>query len=340
EEFTSYRDFVPFQPNVAVKFKTELRQREYRGKKIAASTVCRTLRCLKAFYLWLAMQPGLRRKIDSEDVEFFNPDRATAREAASPTDTKFPSLEYVTKLVSSISGQSPIDRRDRALVAFLFLSGMRVSAIMSLPVGDLDCETLEIRQYPEHGVATKFNKKIRSWLMPFDCSLVEQVRAWATYLRDSRSFTTSDPLFPRSKLGQEDDACCFESTDIEPERWRSATSIRKILQARAAAASLEYYPPHSFRHGAVYFVFKQRLTPEEFKAYSQNFGHENPATTMMNYGTVHPERQKEIVTAKLPRQRESAIDMSELFEQFERWLDERRHRITDQCERCRGESTR
>jgi hypothetical protein len=38
-------------------------------------------------------------------------------------------------------------------------------------------------------------------------------------------------------------------------------------------------------------------TPEEWKAYSQNFGHSSPMTTFNSYGPVAPHRQAEILSA-------------------------------------------
>ena len=36
-------------------------------------------------------------------------------------------------------------------------------------------------------------------------------------------------------------------------------------------------------------------TPEQQKAWSQNLGHENIATTLTSYGTIDPHRQGEVI---------------------------------------------
>ncbi len=36
-------------------------------------------------------------------------------------------------------------------------------------------------------------------------------------------------------------------------------------------------------------------TPQQIKAWSQNLGHENVATTMTSYGTIDPHRQGEVI---------------------------------------------
>ena len=43
-------------------------------------------------------------------------------------------------------------------------------------------------------------------------------------------------------------------------------------------------------------------SPEEFKAWSQNLGHEGVLTTFVSYGTVSLRRQREVINAlALPR---------------------------------------
>jgi integrase/recombinase XerD len=60
-------------------------------------------------------------------------------------------------------------------------------------------------------------------------------------------------------------------------------------------AGLPYFNPHSFRNTLVRLgqdVFK---SAEEFKAWSQNLGHESPLTTFLSYGEVAFDRQGEII---------------------------------------------
>jgi hypothetical protein len=47
-------------------------------------------------------------------------------------------LEYVRRLVDSIVVSNEIDQRDRAMISFTLLSGMRDQAIASLPLGCFD----------------------------------------------------------------------------------------------------------------------------------------------------------------------------------------------------------
>jgi integrase len=49
-------------------------------------------------------------------------------------------------------------------------------------------------------------------------------------------------------------------------------------------ADLPYFPPHSFRHTLGHLAQTWCRTPEELKAWSQNLGHENIATTLTSTG--------------------------------------------------------
>lgn len=55
------------------------------------------------------------------------------------------------------------------------------------------------------------------------------------------------------------------------------------------------FQPISFRDTLVQFGERICRTPEDFKAWSQNLGHEKVLTTFYSYGEVAPRRQGEII---------------------------------------------
>jgi integrase/recombinase XerD len=59
-------------------------------------------------------------------------------------------------------------------------------------------------------------------------------------------------------------------------------------------AGLPYFNPHRFRSTLVRLGEQLCRTPEEFKAWSQNLGHEGTLTTFLNYGEAAPQRQADI----------------------------------------------
>jgi hypothetical protein len=80
--------------------------------------------------------------------------------------------------------------------------------------------------------------------------------------------------------------------------WIASTGGMPVPSAGAfERAGLPNYNPHSFRHTLAVLGEKLPLTPEQWKACSQNFGHTSPMTTFNSYGPVAPHRQAEILNA-------------------------------------------
>ena len=100
-------------------------------------------------------------------------------------------------------------------------------------------------------------------------------------------FTDQDPLFPATKNEQEgNDSYSFIAENIDKRFWKGTNGIRNIFKKRFEAAGLEYFTPHTLRHLAIKLALSLCRTPEEIKAVSQNFGHENIATTMFDYAAL------------------------------------------------------
>ncbi len=296
EDFTKYEGFDKFNQSKAEGFKRWLENRQSKGKKLSVTSVYHHLRHLKDFFKWLSGRSGYRSKISADAISYLTLEKNKVREALAPKYVKHPTLDHIKQVVSSIKIVTEIDRRDRALISFLLLSGMRDSAIATLPLGCFDIDTLQILQDPRQGVATKFNKLIVSTLFRFDDDLVAEVIDWAKYLQSQKGFSPDDPLFPKSKTVQADDGFTFVSTEVEPVFWETTNGIRAILKKRSEEAGLEYYHPHSFRHAAVRLAFKHCRSGEELKAISQNLGHEFVRTTIEQYGRLEPDRVGEVIS--------------------------------------------
>lgn len=124
--------------------------------------------------------------------------------------------------------------------------------------------------------------------------------AWNLTARGSGNLTKEklwgldDPLFPASKV-ESVEGKGFCVTGLGRKHWSTATSIRAIFKQRFIAAGLPYYNPHSLRKTLTRMGEKMCRTPEEFKAWSQNLGHEQVATTFNSYGNIPPYRQAELI---------------------------------------------
>ena len=89
----------------------------------------------------------------------------------------------------------------------------------------------------------------------------------------------------------------FAAAGLDRKHWSSASPIRQIFKEAFAAAGLTYFNPHSFRKTLALLGGRICRTPEEYKAWSQNLGHDHVMTTFSSYGDVGSYRQAEIIRA-------------------------------------------
>jgi integrase len=94
----------------------------------------------------------------------------------------------------------------------------------------------------------------------------------------------------------------------------NASPIRTIFREAFIGAGLPYFNPHSFRNTLVHLGEKVCKTPEQFKAWSQNLGHEKVLTTFLCYGEIECHRQGEIIRNLVRPQKAVPSDADEIAE--------------------------
>lgn len=296
EKTTNHRDFAAFHVEQARKFKRALNEAISlkSGKRLSKATIRSRLVAVKAFFLWLADQPGYRSRIAYSDCEYFNPSANDGRVADARIERPAPSLAQIRRVLSLMPISTAIEQRDRALVAFTLLSGARDDAIASLNISHVDLDRRRVLQ-DARIVRTKNRKTIVSTFFPVGDDIEQIVREWITHLTTKLNYGLGDPLFPSTQVAV-NDAGAFAAVGLTRQHWRNADSIRRVFRRAFEAAGLPYFHPHSFRHTLTAFGARLCVTPEEIKAWSQNLGHERVSTTLTNYGLVAAARQAEIIT--------------------------------------------
>ena len=126
-----------------------------------------TLRALKAFFQWLAMQPGYKSRINYTDTEYFNLSEKDTRVATARRNRAYPTLAQVKRAIAMMPNATAIERRNRALVAFTLLTGARDRATASLKLKHVDLETRSVFQ-DARDVNTKASKTFTTYLFPMD----------------------------------------------------------------------------------------------------------------------------------------------------------------------------
>ncbi len=292
DDFTQTDDYRTFNSDAVKGFKKWLFERKNAStnQPITLTTCHHYLISLNEFFKWLAAQAGYKSKISLNDIAYLQLDKKQTKIALNRTRKRYPTLEIIQKLVTSIEVKTEVDKRDRALICFTLLSAMRDEAIITLPLGCLNIEKQQVHQDPERGVKTKFSKDILTTLFVFDPAFSIIIKDWIDYLKTEKLFTDQDPLFPATKIEQGlADSHSFTGDNISNAFWKSTGGIRAVFKRRFEAAGLEYFSPHSFRHSATKIALELCKTPAEFKAVSQNLGHENMATTMFDYASLPDE---------------------------------------------------
>jgi integrase len=229
-------------------------------------------------------------------------------------------LEQIKHVISTMPAGTEIERRNRALVAFTLLTGARDRATASLKLKHVDliagCVNQDARE-----VKTKFSKTFNTFFFPVGEEVRKIVLEWVTYLRDEKLWGNQDPLFPATRIGL-GTTRLFEALGVGREHWSNATPIRTIFREAFVHAGLPYFNPHSFRNTLVQLGLEVRRTPEQFKAWSQNLGHEKVLTTFLSYGEVACQRQGEIIRNLTTPQRGEPADADQIAEAVFKRLSE------------------
>jgi integrase len=297
EDSTKYEDFALFSPKKAGMFKKYLATNISSRSGITLGLTSRyyILRHVERFFAWLSSQPGYKSRISSNDAMYLKLSKNDRRQALSPKMPKYPSLEQV-KTLCSFPIDTEIDQRDRALIAFTALTGMRDKAIVTLSMRCYEQESKLVKQLPSMGVETKFRKDIYTTLLPIDTDLLKYFEKWYTYLQTEKKFGLDNPIFPTTEVGLiGPNHHAYEAKGISKLFWSSAEPMRGIFRRRSKQVGIPYFYPHTFRHFVTAETEKHLSTPEQMKALSQNLGHEHIATTYRSYGAIDPGRVNEVV---------------------------------------------
>lgn len=151
--------------------------------------------------------------------------------------------------------------RDRALIEFLYSTGVRVSELVALNVGDIEMGKQELVVY---GKGSKERK---------------------TYLTDSAKFYLKRYLQTRKKEENLEEKPLFVTLD-EPHDRLTVAGIQYMLRQLGKRAKVENVHPHRFRRTIATDLLNRGMPIEQVKEF---LGHEKLDTTMI-YCTIKEDR--------------------------------------------------
>ncbi|HYF34809.1 MAG TPA: site-specific tyrosine recombinase [Prosthecobacter sp.] len=240
---------------------------DYLGRRkkdgLAASSARIELVALKIFFRWLAA----RGKRPGDPAEPMLPPRLEQHLPGTLNEAD------ARRLVESITGPEPLDRRDRAILELFYASGLRLSELVDSRVENLNLEEGWIR------VTGKGNK---TRLAPVGGAARE---ALETYLGHGR------PALVRPKT---------QSHIFLSRNGARLTRVRvwQIVKERAALAGLEHkVHPHLLRHS---FATHLLNNGADLRVIQEMLGHADISTTQI-YTHVEQSRLKQVHKKFHPR---------------------------------------
>lgn len=294
ERGTGFKPFKRFHIEQAMTFKRQLEadKNARTGKPLSKATIDGTLRAVKAFVHWLAGQQGYKSRIAYADAEYFNLNAKDARVAHAERDAPYPTMEQCAHAFAQMPSATDIERRNKALFAFLMLTGARDGAIASLRLKRVDLVEGCVYQ-DARDVKTKFAKTFTTWFLPVDPAYLGCFTAWVKHLRQDLLFGHDDALFPKPEMGMVDGS--FAVLGLSRETYANAGKIREVIRSTFTNAGLPAFAPHSFRKTLVKYGDLRCQTREQFKAWSLNLGHDSVVTTISAYCPISKERQADLI---------------------------------------------
>ena len=202
EEYVKRREFRSFHIEQARGFKAHLSAatNARTGEPLSASTVHATLAALKAFFVWLADQPGYASRIKYADTEYFSAPDNLSRIATARRFKSCPTLAQVRAIIEAMPNETEIERRNRALVAFAILSGARDKAIISFRLKHIDIERGLIEQDLRE-VRTKRAKTFTTWFFPVGDDIRQTVVELGSFPSSGKGVRAQRPAIPENQGG-------------------------------------------------------------------------------------------------------------------------------------------
>lgn len=292
ESAMGYKDFKRHNLSWPERFKEALAESKGpSGGILSISTRSSHMRHVSKFITWLSDKPGYKSRIGWTDAKYYRLSRKDERVAGTHRDPIYPILKHALKAFAAMPNETELQKRDRAIFAFLTMTGARVKATTTLKLKRISLEELTVLQ-DARDVETKGAKTFITAFYIAAPDLWDALSDWVVYLYDQKHFGPEDPLFP--KTGRERDADGnFTSDAVTRAHWSQTGSIRLIVKDAFLRLHMPAYGPHSFRHMLTHIGMDICPTPRAFKAWSQNFGHSDVTITLNNYGNLTSREQLE-----------------------------------------------
>ena len=233
------------------------------GRNLGARSVARHLAALRHFFHFLCKDGKLKS----------DPAREIQAPKLERTLPKYLGFQEVERLLAQPDPSTPAGLRDRALLELLYATGMRVSELLHVRLGDLE---------PELGVIRCIGKGSKERLIPVGKSALRAVDA---YVRHGRPQFLKKPGTQFLFLNQRGEAL-------------SRVGFWKILAAYGRRAGIHTpLTPHMVRHSFASHLLERGA---DLRSIQTMLGHSDISTTQI-YTHVLKERLRQVYQSHHPR---------------------------------------
>jgi len=313
----------PYQQIVVAdvrRFKDELRRRRELGgsQGLSSSTLAHTLDRCGAFFRWLQRRPGIQ--MDPDLPGYFKLSRRERAAGSSMVKETSLTFDQALCLFAAMPASTPIEFRNRAIIAMFITTGIRVAALVTLRGKHVNTQTRWINQDPRE-VSTKFGKHIRTYCLDVGSGLLDAIRQWSRW-HQANGFGQEAPFFlPNRYMQPNEIGLGYRSAETgSPDCWKSDDPIQRIIRDAAQAAGIleEGISSHDFRKILHPFLSKRgKMIIIEEVALQLNFGHTPSETVRKHYASMQDSGREEVLDDLCRRALSHRTEL-ELYLAFER----------------------
>ncbi|MBV2185929.1 MAG: tyrosine-type recombinase/integrase [Rhizobium sp.] len=288
------------------------------GAELSKSTVTHTLDRCRVFFTWLRHRPGVKMDVDLPG--YFSLSRKERKAEVDSVKGTSLSFDQALRIFAEMPRSSPVELRDRTIVAMFIVTGIRIAALISLRGKHVNARTRWIDQAPRE-VNTKLGKYIRTYCLDLGSGLLDAIEEWADW-RDAHGCGSEAPFFPPDRYLQPNAlGLGHRSVQLEqPQCWRSEEPVQRIIKdaARAAGIPEGTVSSHDFRKCLHPFLSQRgEMMIAEEVALQLNLGHTPQEIVRKHYASMS-ENQREVILNELCRRALTNRSELELYLAYER----------------------
>lgn len=240
----------------------------------------------RLYFTWAQRKwPAKYKRLDPSWVDSLLPPKSSIAQIGIPKREYWKKEEVAKIMALDIPRDNLRLWRTQAAIVFLYLSAMRASAFLTLPVECVDLKNKWIEQIPAKGVQTKNRKAAITTLLPIR-EFIDFITEWDNFVR--KAAPNGSWYAVLNSNGH-----ITENRTNNPRGMR--TTLASSMKELCEMAGVEYKSPHKLRHGhGVYGVSKAKNI-KQLQSVSQNMMHAHLEMTTGVYGKLEHEVVGEII---------------------------------------------